>query len=189
MMKFIQRTITKKFIIISLLILSLSVTSNTFAYWAMNVNGDNGNQTSTFTIGTYTINNYAFTLSNSQQTYSYLVPIADLLADPVNTSDDIEFGIIWNDPNVTGTTSGNITVTYNIKLFDAGTEITGNKYDRYVSLINLQVDPSNPQTITYNEVAQGHNFTVSLNPENRRNDYRNLGRYDVFIEITYTVTN
>lgn len=188
----VLQKISKKTVIILLMVLSLFMTSATFAYWAQYVEGTEQLYSLTFHVGSPLYDDQEFILTSNVNNYTYKVPIEFLLDNPNENTDDIVYGIIWNDESLSEQAkeqlmNGKLTVTYNILITNNGTAVNHNIYNRYASLIGLEIYEENPNLIEYDSAPETHRFSVYLHDENRRNDYKNLAKYEVFIEIEFEV--
>ncbi len=168
------------------------MTSNTFAYWADTVVGTNTSITTTFSVGSPSFVNHEFVLTDEINTFSYVIPLEELLSDPDNSIDDVIFGIIWNDEELLEElqnldASAEVEVTYDILITENGKEVKKWRYKRLVKLINLELDEDNPNTISYGNTPETFGFSVSLNEEQRKNDYRLLAKHEVTIVVSYTI--
>ena len=190
-MKGKNRIITKRFVITMLFIISFLMTSSTFAYWAGMVEGTDMDVTTSFVVGAPIFDNHEFVLNDKVDTYRYGLDIDMLLEDPEVNIQEVVFGIIWDDDDIDeddkeDIINGEIEVEYEIIIMRNGKEVNKNKYKRYSKLINLDVSDDNPDVIEYNS-TETFRFSVTLTEENKRNDYKNLAKYEVYIEISYEV--
>lgn len=181
-----------RFVTIILLFVAFFLTSGSFAYWASNVEGANTAVTTTISVGFPSYENHEFILNDDADTYTYFIPVDELLLDPQNNIDNVIFGIIWDDASLMEqygeqNISANIEVTYDLLILRNGKSVNSFVYSRYGSLFNIQPDVNNPSTINYNDSAETYGFSVSLNEPGIFNDYSNLSRYDFYVVVTYTV--
>ena len=181
-----------RFIITILLVVAFFMTSNTFAYFASGVEGTNTASTSTFGVGFPLYDNHEFVLNDELDTYQYIVALDDLLIDPQNNSDDVVFGIVWDDQTLFDQygdqdISADIEVSYELLITQNGKEVNRNVYFKYAQLINIEIDIDNPSTINYNDLAETFEFSVSLSDGFFSNDYSALSRYEISVVVTYTV--
>jgi len=188
----IPNYISKKMIILVLVVISLLTTSSTFAYWTTFVEGTSFRTSSSIMIGAINNFDYNFVLNDQVNSYMYKVPLEDLLEDPVNSIDDVLYGIIWNkieDSNTDASQvkNGELVVNYEIVIRDFEKEVNQNLYNRFSHLINLNVSDNNTNEIFLNSNPVEQEFSVTLNYEVGVNDYKLLEKYNIYILITYVV--
>lgn len=182
-----------RFVIIILLFVAFFLTSRSFAYWANGVEGTNtATPTTTFNVSFPSFTNHEFVLNDNTDTYSYFIPINELLLDPQNNIDDVIFGIVWDDASLMSEylnldVTADVDVTYELLITKNGRNVNSLVYMRYGSLINIQEDIDNPSTINFNDSAETFGFNVSLNDPGSFNDYSNLSRYEFYVVVTYTI--
>jgi len=188
----IPNYISKKMIILVLVVISLLTTSSTFAYWTTFVEGTSFRTSSSIMVGAINNFDYNFVLNDQVNSYMYKVPLEDLLEDPVNSIDDVLYGIIWNkieDSNTDASQvkNGELVVNYEIVIRDFEKEVNQNLYNRFSHLINLNVSDNNTNEIFLNSNPVEQEFSVTLNYEVGVNDYKLLEKYNIYILITYVV--
>lgn len=189
----VNRIISRKFVITFLLLVSFLMTSSTFAYWADIIEGTTNDITTSFFVGSPSFVDYAFIIDSEDDTYEYEIDKLFLLDDPDNNSEEVVFGIIWNDEDLSDElidriSKGEIEISYEIVITKYGNKATKNQQNRYSRLIKIDFDENNPDSINYNDSAETFRFSVSLKDENRRNDYKNLkNKFEVTIVITFDV--
>mgnify|MGYP000936344953 CR=1 FL=1 len=182
----------KKSMIAILMIVSLLLTTGTFSYWALSVQGDYDETTMTFGIGEYLTTLFDFVLNEENITFQYEVDIDYLIEDYKNNKDEVLFGIVWNDPNLSEefkdrVVNGDIDVQYELKFYENGVEVNS-KIERTLSrLLKLKVDKNNPDTITYGSRAETFEFYMMMNSRKSLSQVTELLEYQVFVEITYSI--
>ena len=174
------------------MIVSLLLTTGTFSYWALSVQGDYDETTMTFGIGEYLTTLFDFVLNEENITFQYEVDIDYLIEDYKNNKDEVLFGIVWNDPNLSEefkdrVVNGDIDVQYELKFYENGVEVNS-KIERTLSrLLKLKVDKNNPDTITYGSRAETFEFYMMMNSRKSLSQVTELLEYQVFVEITYSI--
>lgn len=187
-----QSFITKKFVLIILVIISLTMTSSTFAYWAGSIEGTTGSYSTSFIVGSPLFDDHEFVLNSKVDTYSYSIPLDDLLDDPENNTDEIVFGIIWNDEDLSDElkdkiASGEIELTYTFNITKDGSSVNKSKYNRLSKLIEVSFSDDNPEDIAYGNIPTTFEILLSLTDENQNNDYKLLARHDVELIISFEI--
>lgn len=185
-----NKFLSKKSIIAILLIVSLIMTSSTFAYWADVIVGTNTSVTSTFVVGSPRFDDHKFVLDSEVSSYDYLIPLKELLNDS-SMVDEVSLGIAWNDIDLLEEyqdkdVEAEINVTYTILIMKNGKEVNSNIYDRYSGYINIDVDEDNPSIISYSSIPSTFEFDVSVNETSYFTSYF-LSRYDVYIIVSYEI--
>lgn len=182
----------KKSMIAIFVIVALLLTSSTFSYWAVRVQGNADETTMSFGIGEYITTLFDFLLDDEDVTYQYEIDIDYLLEDYKNNSDEVVHGIVWNDPDLSEEfkdqiVNGDITVTYELKFYENGVEVSSKTERTLKRLLRLRVDKNNPDTITYGEGAETFEFLVKANKNKKLKDVEKLLEYEVYVEITYSI--
>lgn len=182
----------KKSMIAIFVIVALLLTSSTFSYWAVRVQGNIDETTLTFGIGEYITTLFDFILDEEDVTYQYEVEIDYLLEDYKNNKDEVLFGIVWDDPNLSDEfkdriVNGDIEVGFEFKFYENGIEVNSKTNRALKKLIRLRVDNNNPNTITYGDDAETFEFLVKMNKNKSFSKVSTLQNYEVYIEITYTI--
>lgn len=182
----------KKLMIAILVIVSILASTSTFSYWAVSVQGESDETSMTFRIGEYIRTMFDFVLSDEELVYEYEVDIEYLLEDYENNKEEILFGIVWNDPNLSDEfkdriVNGDIDVSFEHKFYENDEEVSA-KTDRTLSrLLRIREDNNNPVEITYGDGAETFEFLLRLNQNKKLRDLEELLNYEVVIEITYTI--
>jgi len=182
----------KKSIVAIFVIVAILLTTSTFSYWASSVHGNNDETTMGFRIGEYITTLFDFVLNEEEVSYLYEVDIEYLLEDYENNEDEVLFGIIWDDPDLTEefkdrVVDGDIEVDFEFKFYEDGEEVSSKTYRALQKLIRLNIDNNNPNTITYGESAEIFEFLVKFNKNRSLKQVSELLDYEVYIEIIYTI--
>lgn len=184
----IRKILSKKTIIVFLFLVSAVMTSSTFAYWATYVEGTSESHTMTFHVGSPLYDNHQFVLDSDVPTYRYEIDVEYLLQNPDLNEEEIIFAILWNDKDLLDQyINGEVELTYELQIYKNGKEVNNNTYKRYSKLINIEESDENNYDITSNKLSDTIRININLNEENKRNDYKNLAKYDVYLEITFEV--
>lgn len=182
----------KKSIVAIFVIVALLFTTSTFAFWTSSVHGNNNQTTFGFQIGEYITTLFDFVLNEEEVSYLYEVEVEYLLEDYKNNKDEVLFGIIWNDPNLSDefkdrVVNGDIEVSIELKFHEDGVEVSAKTHRALKKLIRLNVDNGNPNTITYGDSPETFEFLVKMNKNRTLKQVNELLDYEVYIEITYTI--
>lgn len=186
--------ISRKMIISFLLIVSVLLTSSTFAYWADVVVGAQREVTSTFVVGSPMWDDQEFVLNSSVDYIRYDIDLEYLLEDPTVNVDEIVFGITWDDLELSDElkekiSTGEITINYELEMYKNGNLLNTNTYRRYSTLIDITLDDENPNEVKYMDFPSTFRLDISLTEENRNNDYKNLGKMEAVLVISFEVND
>lgn len=182
----------KKSMIAILVIVSVLMTTGTFSYWAVNVQGEVDETSMTFRIGEYITTLFDFVLNEENTVYQYEVDVEYLFEDYKNNQDDVVFGIVWDDSTLSEEFEnrivvGNLVVDMQFKFYKNGIEVSAKTERQLNHLLKLSVDTNNPETITYGSSAETFEYYTMMNSRKKLNDVEVLLDYEVYVEITYTI--
>ena len=186
--KFIRRAV-----LIFLLLLSFAMSSGTFAYWANHVEGTSTGNTMTFTVGSYTFNNYDFILNGEFDQGTFLIDTATLVnfKTPTGNTIDVSFGAIWEDSTIVnedGTeTIAYIAFSYEVYSEVNGSEISSRDYRKVNRILEVDFDIDNPNSLVLNDSTQTFGITIGLNQNGRGNDYKFYDTTDTYIIVHYEI--
>jgi hypothetical protein len=183
----------KKSFVTILVIVSVLMSSTTFAYWSKSISGNSDEVSMTFHIGEYLQTIYDFIFNHESNAYEYEVDVEYLLEDYKNNEDNVVFGIVWNDPNLSDEykdkiVNGEIKVSYDFVFYQNGEEVdsrTDRQLNRYIL---MSIDDNNPDSITYNGGIETFEFSIYLDSTKKFSKLDDLLKYDVYVEITYDIT-
>ncbi len=192
--KGLKRLVSRKAIVTYLLLLSFFLSSGTFAYWANFVEGTDNSFTDYIRIGDLTYIEKEFTLYYELDEGTFEIP-NEILVDwktPTGETVEVDFGAVWEDDNyieIPGTEiQGRIEFDWEIYGETWGKEFNNKKYERMYDLIEVTFEEDNPEFITLNDPQDSFGYTVSVNQNDSKSDYRLFSISDITIVITYTIT-
>lgn len=186
----------RKRIVGLLLMLSLILTTGTFAFWATNVEGTNEEATGTLAIGSGTAVSTVFELTNELNSGGLLVPTAQLSNSGFGAVDSIDIlhTIAWNEVNsttqLTGTKSvGLVGIQHRVIIVKDGEELLYEDYENIYSLVEVTYDSSNPSTLILNNPSEEFIYHVTLIEPSNQEEYNLIEKAQISIEFYYIIGN
>ena len=185
---------SRKTIIAFLLMLSLVLTSGTFAYWASFVEGTDTSATGTLEIGSGDIAETRFDLENTENSGGLLVPARQLENSNEGAVDAIEltFDIAWNeDENVTqldGTYSvGQVEIGHNVVIVVDGEELDQKEFANIYDLVNVLYNEENVTELTLGAGAETFAFELTLDEPADQEEYNLIANAEISVEFFYSI--
>ncbi len=177
-----------------LLVLSLILTTGTFAYWANYVEGTNNEITETLTVGSAKSVKSRFDIANELHSGGRLVPSNQVENSEANAvaKIDLAYNIAWlEDSNVTqlnGTsTMGLIGISHSLIIVVNGEELDSSVYPKIFELINVNYDVNNKTQLVFKGESETFFFSVTMDePENQR-EYLLIRNASITIEFTFSI--
>lgn len=186
----------KSKILLILIIVSVLMTSSTFAYWSEYVEGNSTTTSSFISIGMYNMSTPLFTLSSEYATGEYNVIIEDIFSntpDYTHTFNE-SFNAEWINEDGSWLDNyiinGDIEFEYEILLLKSnGNSVGSKKYDRLIPYVQFLFDEDNDSSITLNEAQKTFGFTLTITEPTRSAHYDQLEDLTVAVKISYTINN
>lgn len=191
--KKLQLQISKKTVIFILILLSLIVSSSTFAYWSLQVDGTSVSKTFTFQAGSVNYIDYDFVINNESTEGQFIIDNQLLVINKKPTGDVIAvtFGVLWEDSqrvNEDGTiTKAKIELSYEIYGEIDGIEYSSSNYNRIASLLGIEFSFDNPEFIELNSATETFGMTISVDQNMKKSDYRFFENSNLIIIVTYKI--
>lgn len=188
-----NKLISRKSVMLVLILLSFVMSSSTFAYWTTYVEGAFNSHTMDFTVGSTTYQDYEFVLYEEYDEGELIIDNEIIVDYKVATGDsyNVIFGMLWEDEyreNEDGTiTTARIELEYDIYAEINGKEVNRNKYRKIDRVLNVLFDENNPDYLTLNSTTATFNMNIGANQYASKNDYKVFDRSDVMIIVTYTI--
>jgi len=148
------------------------------------VTGTQINTSATFKIGSVNFVNHEFVLDDNNTSGSYLINVTHLLEDPNNNIDELNFGVkcLFNNNN----DECEVSIDYEVLVYRNGTKQGSSRTKRYGSLMDFE-EVQLSENLTKDDNLETVKLLISLTEENKRNDYRNLPRFDIYISINIDI--
>jgi hypothetical protein len=186
MIKLIQKSgiLSRKMILIFLTIVSITMTTSTFAYWATFVESSESSTQAFLQVGTAMENSYWYEVMNELQTDGYSIPILELLNPEGIDTYSITFDLSNDEQD---DDLSNIIINYDIMLYKNGKELNRNLFSRLSKYIIVTPNESNTMTISNDGTLATFNYTVSLDRSYGRSEENLLSELDVVIVFEYSI--
>jgi hypothetical protein len=196
---------TYKKIVFGLLLLSLMLTTSTFAYWANYVEGTSDQASGTLQIGSADSVETRFDLSSQLSSGGYLVPKTQLLNSLEGSVDHIflTYDLGWEEQLDVSQIQGNtvvglVQVDYNVLIEQDGNLLDETAYNNIYDLILVNPIESNPSSLTLNGTSESFVFEVTMEEPANQEEYFLISQskitivfhfriLDNFIEISNTI--
>lgn len=185
------RVISRKTVMLFLILLSLATSTGTFAYWADYVEGTFNSHTIEFTIGSLTYQDYEFILYSNSDESEYIID-TEILVDykyPTGEEINVEFGILWEDENRLNEEGvvARIELSYEVYGEVYGREYNRSKYRRINNLLEITFDESNSDFIDLNSTTETFSLKISANQKDSKRDYKLFDRSQIMIIVSYSI--
>ena len=185
---------SRKTIIAFLLMLSLVLTSGTFAYWASYVEGTETSATGTLQIGSGDIAETRFELEDTYESGGLLVPANQLDNSNEGAVDsiDLTFDIAWNEDEkvsqLDGTYSvGEVEIDHNVLIVVNGEKLDQEKYANIYDLVNVEYSEKNASEMILGEGAQTFAFELTLDEPANQEEYNLIANAEISVEFFYSI--
>lgn len=190
-----QKRNSRKKVIAFLLMLSVVLTSGTFAYWASNVEGTKASATGTLQVGSGNKVETRFDLSNELNSGGLLVPEGQAVNSNGEATEAIylAFDVEWVEDEKTtqmlGVGSvGQIKVTDNVVIKLDGKVLDTKEFGHIYDLVNVRYNESNASELTLDAAAQTFAFEITLDEPSNQADYNKISNAEVSVTFSYEIT-
>lgn len=179
-----------------LIVLSLVLTSGTFAYWASYVEGTDSSSNEVLEIGTGNVVETRFDLSNNLNSGGLLVPVGQAVnsnegaVEAINLSFDVQ----WVEDESTSQTSGigsvgDITVGHEVVIELDGVVLNSTTYASIYALVNVAYNAGNVTELTLDASASTFSFQITLDEPADQAEYDLIATASISITFSYTIAN
>lgn len=183
-----------KRMILFLLMISLTLSTGTFAFWASNVEGTNEEATGTLSIGYAASVETTFELTNTLQDGGLLVPngqIGNSIGESVEII-NLSHNLVWLEDalqsQLEGTiTTGKISITHSFIIELEGVELDSKEYSDIYELIHINYDESNPIFMTLDGDVEAFNYTITMDEPNNQEEYDLIHNANITVVFNYRV--
>lgn len=183
-----QILISNRIIIAVLLIVSLLMTSGTLAYWSEYVEGTETDITTSFDVGKFPFHSYQFVLDSDVNSYRYKVDVDYLLENRDQNFDELIFAVVLTDERYKDLIEVfDIEIELELIIQRNGKDVKSNTYKRYSKLFDITLHEDNQDEIMFGESPVEQTIEISLHDGYKDNLYKKLERYEVYIQITFTI--
>jgi predicted ribosomally synthesized peptide with SipW-like signal peptide len=185
----------KKRVIAFLLMLSLVLTSGTFAYWASYVEGTNTQSTGTLEVGSGDKVETRFDLSNDFNSGGLLVPVGQAVNSNAGAVEaiDLSFDVQWVEDEATSQmlgveAVGQIEISDEISIVLDGVELDKEVYANIYALVNVAYNEANATELTLDAAAQTFAFQITLDEPANQEEYNLIANAEVSVTFSYVIS-
>jgi len=190
-----KNTKGSKRIIALLIMISLVLTSGTFAYWASFVEGTSNDATGTLTVGSGNSVATRFDLTNELNSGGLLVPVGQLVNsnEGVVEAIDLSFDVQWvENEEVTQMLGvgavGQINVQDEVVIVLDGVVLNRELYSNIYALIHVSYNEANATELTLDAEAVTFGFQITMDEPADQAEYNLIANAEVSVTFTYTIT-
>jgi hypothetical protein len=184
---------SRKRIIAFLLMLSLVLTSGTFAYWASEVEGTKAEAEGTLAVGSGDNVETTFNLTNELNSGGYLVPAEQVenSGEEAVGSIDLSFDVQWLEDEETsqlaGTNSvGEINVDHEVKIYLGDRVLDADEFAVIYNLISVDYI-RHAETIVLDAEATTFSFQVTMDEPANQEQYNLIADAKIVIDFSYSI--
>lgn len=184
----------KKKVIALLIMLSLVLSSGTFAYWASYVEGTSTEATGTLEVGSGDKTETKFDLSNELNSGGLLVPVGQAVNSNKGAVEaiDLSFDVEWVEDEATsqlaGTDSvGEIEVSHEVVIKLDGEVLPKGQNKEIYELINVAYNEANASELTLDAAAETFAFQITMDEPADQAEYNLIANAEISITFSYEI--
>ena len=185
---------SRKKVIALLLMLSLVLSTGTFAYWASTVEGTSMEATGTLTVGSGDTVETVFDLTNELNSGGLLVPDGQAINSGKEAVEaiDLSFDIQWlEDEEMTqmlGVDSvGQIVIVDQVVIMLDGEVLDQKEYSNIYDLVNVIYNSKNVTELTLDADATTFSFQITLDEPADQEEYNLIANAEISVTFGYTI--
>jgi hypothetical protein len=186
---------SRKKIIALLIMVSLVLSSGTFAYWASNVEGTSAEATGTLAVGSGDTVETVFDLTNELNSGGLLVPGGQAINSGKDAVEaiDLSFDVQWLEDEATtqmlGVDSvGQIVVEDEVVITLDGKVLDKNEYSNIYDLVNVIYNSDNASELTLDAAAQTFAFQITLDEPADQEEYNLIANAQISVTFGYSIS-
>ena len=183
-----------KKIVAVLIMLSLVLTTGTFAYWATYVEGTDSDTTDVLEIGTGDAIETRFDLTNDLNSGGLLVPAGQAVNSGVGAVEaiNLSFDVQWVEDEATSQTTGissvgQIEVSHVVVIELDGEVLDSTEYSAIYDLVNVIYNAGNATELTLDASAQTLAFQITLDEPSGQEQYDLIATAEISITFSYSI--
>lgn len=184
----------RKKVIALLIMLSVVLTSGTFAYWANYVEGTESQATGTLEIGTGDIVQSRFDITNELNSGGLLVPVGQAVNSNAGAVEaiDLSFDLEWKEDEAVSQMLG-VDAVGQVNIVDEVViTLDGNVLDpatnaNIYSLINVNYNAANATELTLDAAASTFAFQITMDEPANQAEYNLIANANVSVTFTYSI--
>lgn len=188
-------TAKKRIKIISfLLMLSLVLTTGTFAFWASYVDGTKEEATGTLTIGYAEGIETRFEITNELNSGGYLIPTGQLNNSLSRSTECItlSYDLLWKeDANRTqlegATAIGKVSVSHRVVITVDGVELNSSIYSSIFNLIQVDYSVENLVTLILDGDIETFTFYISMDEPKNQREYNIISNATIAVIFSFRI--
>ena len=187
---------SRKKVIAFLLMLSLVLTTGTFAYWATAVEGTAAEATGTLAVGSGDNVETTFDITNELNSGGLLVPADQLGNSNKGAVDaiDLSFDVQWlEDEEMTqllGTNSvGQIVIEHQVVITLDGEALDQEEYAYIYDLVNVAYNSDNAKELLLDAAASTFAFQITLDEPADQAEYNLIANADISVTFSYVINS
>jgi predicted ribosomally synthesized peptide with SipW-like signal peptide len=185
----------KKRVIALLVMLSLVLTSGTFAYWASYVEGTQAEATGTLEVGSGDIVQTRFDLTNDFNSGGLLVPVGQLENSNEGAVEaiDLSFDVQWVEDEATtqmlGVEAvGQIDIQHEVVITLNGEVLDSALYANIYALVNVEYNAANASELTLDAAASTFGFQITLDEPADQAEYNLIANAEIAVTFSYSIS-
>jgi hypothetical protein len=189
-----KKSNSKKRIIALLVMLSLVLSTGTFAYWASYVEGTSTEAVGTLTVGSGDTVETVFSLTNEINSGGLLVPVGQAVnsngeaVEYINLAFDIQWLENEETTQLNGTvSSAPINVEYKLVITHNGDILDQEEYSMIYDLINVVSSEFNPAELILDAASKTFTYQVTLNEPSNKEEYNLISNADIAVTFSYSI--
>lgn len=184
----------RKKIISLLLMLSLVLTTGTFAFWASYVEGTSEEATGTLTVGYAEGVETKFDLTNELNSGGFLVPSSQLYNSMEHSVDSItlSYDLSWQEAadltQLEGTIStGDVSISHSLIIEVDGKELDSKIYSTIFDLVKVNYSTNNPEQLTLDGDVETFSFYITMDEPTNQEEYSIISNASVSILFSFRI--
>jgi hypothetical protein len=183
-----------KRLILFLLMISVTFTTGTFAFWASSVEGTSEDANGTVTIGYANGVQTAFELTYTLQDGGLLVPKGQTVNSEYDSVEEINIShsLIWKEDTdvsqLVGTkTTGKMSVSYHFLIEVEERTLDSNDYSEIYDLIHINFDPSNPIEMILDGEVETFFYSITMDEPSNQQEYNLIHNANITVFFEYRI--
>lgn len=191
-----RQTKSRRKVIAFLLMLSLVLTTGTFAYWATAVEGTAAEATGTLAVGSGDNVETTFDITNELNSGGLLVPAEQLGNSNKGAVDaiDLSFDVQWLEDEETtqllGTNSvGQIVVDHKVIIVIDGEELDQEEHANIYELVNVIYSADNAKELLLDAQAETFAFQLTLDEPADQAEYDLIANANISVTFSYSINS
>ncbi len=192
-MKKEQNKNSRKKVIAILVMLSLVLTTGTFAYWASYVEGTDAEVTETLVVGSGDTIETTFDISDDNTIGGLLVPVGQAVNSSLYAIEEINlsFDVQWyEDEDQTQTygidSIGQIVIDHELLIVIDGEELDHDDYSDIYDLVNVLYSEDNA-TDMYLDNTDSFSFQITMDEPANQEEYNLIAFAEISVTFSFTI--